>query len=281
MGHLSTHSPLVSVAGAGLEKVKLEPVSAPGPVILIPSVQRDGTVAYTVQQQQVPGLVPSAAIPAHTASSPVKSSSKVAIQRNPSKQKVILPKTCQHTPSISTVSHLTQPNRLNPSTQNLVPVAQYLSTPSSGGQKLVMGPTMTSPGAGPIQPTILRRKEASVRKVQLITGTEGETRNIEIVSSNGEVSVSSDKPLSRLELQHVQSIIRHQKESGTKEAAKQIYRVMYPPSQQTKPEKVASSKSIELVNLEEEVSLDDSSAEAEQPFSVAALVKEISKRGGV
>ena len=278
MGPLTTHShsPLVSVAGAGLDKVKLEPVSAPSPVILIPSVQRDGTVAYTVQQQHVPGLGPSAAITAHTVSSPVKSSSKVAIQRNPSKQKVILPKTCQHTPSISTVSH-----RLNQSTQNLVPVAPYLSTPSTGGQKLVMGPTMTSPGAGPIQPAILRRKEASVRKVQLITGTEGETRNIEIVSSNGEVSVSSDKPLSRLELQHVQSIIRHQKESGTKEAAKQIYRVMYPPppSQQTKSEKVASSKTIELVNLEEEVSLDDSNTEAEQPFSVAALVKEISKRG--
>ena len=133
--------------------------------------------------------------------------------------------------------------------------------------------------------TILKRNLPTVRQVQLITGNEGQSRNIDIITSpNGEVSVSSDQPLSQLEIQHVQSIIKHQKEErqrgGSANTEKQIYKVVYP--SQVKQDKVVKSTpaAIETVNLEEEVNLDDDvTIVDEQAFSVAAIVRELSRRG--
>ena len=287
------------------------------PMILIPTLQSDGTVAYTFQQgagntfnQTIPSILnqSQSSIINPNITSQTKSPQKVAILRPTPKQKVILPKTFKQCPNSlvapspaivgqSPPKSLSAGCRMSPSSIRNVPVVQHTPSQLSSSSRMSTDPsiknnivTLNTSNKISSVPAILRRSEpsTSVRKVQLITGEDGQRRNIEIMSSNGETSISSDQPLTQLEIQHVQSIIQHQKEdrgdgSG---GGKQVYKVVYPAHIKQNSANVpgpSKTKTIDLVNLEEEISMEENVDDQEHSFSVAetaaAIVREFTKRG--
>ena len=280
------------------------------PMILIPTLQSDGTVAYTFQQgggsgfnQTVPSILNQASIINPNISSPTKTQQKIAILRPTPKQKVILPKTLKQgqSPIIPpspvvvgqpTTKGLSPVSRMSQSSIRTTPVLQQTPSQLSCSSRMsTMTPVKNNiiplNTANKISsvPAILRRSDPStnVRKVQLITGEDGQRRNIEIITCNGETSISSDQPLTQLEIQHVQSIIQHQREDGSG-GGKQVYKVVYPAhikqnSATVPPPGPSKTKTIDLVNLEEEISLEENNDDQEHSFSVAAIVREFTKRG--
>ena len=209
--------------------------------------------------------------------------------RNPGiKPKVILPKSSQQ--NIRKVPHPAP--LLSAQTTKITPAATSASL-SIAKQSFLVAPkpafvgqvNVKSPDKQNKLPAILKRPEPIVRKVQLVVGNEGQSKNIDIMTSaKGEVSISTDQPLTQVEIKHLQSIIQHQREEREKgiiadSSEKQVYRVVYPTQvQQNKIQK--TSAAIETVNLEDDPDTSETDiTEDDQTFSVAAMVREISKRG--
>ena len=279
--------PLTPIQGLQEDKVKLEvPHVIPhlgggaGPVLLVPSLQSEGVLTYAVQTGPGQGssyaphmsLAPVSTVRPGDVSvtSPIKAAKRIPVLRNSQKQKVILPKTPQQQP-IPVSSTCNQQLRTN-----LIPtdLGQKRAVPLPATQTHQI-PTIR------INPGVQKPREMNVRKVQLITGLDSEIKNIELLATpNGETRIRYDKPLTDLEMQYVKSIIQHQRENGGggEGGARQVYRVVYP--SHLKPEKTGKPKAIDFIDLEEEAALTKNNVvEEEQPFSVAALVKEFSKRG--
>ena len=253
-----------------------------GPVLLVP----DGVLAYAVQPQEAsfgspinirslaPPVTNNVPLPgAVSVTSPIKSAPRIPIARTSQKQKVILPKSSQQTTIVSSTCNQQLSPNLLPNVRN-----QGVSvTPRT------MAPTQSHPFPNiRVSTGLQKQREPKVRKVQLITGTNGESKNIELVTAmNGETMMSCDKPLTELELQHVKSIIQHQKENGSQETggAKQVYKVVYP--SHLKPEATVNPKTIDIIDLEEDALPKNNDGVEGQTFSVAAFVKEFSRRGRV
>ena len=256
ISHLHNGDP-VTVTDS-LDKVKLEPhtpkiVPSGGgggggggasQMILIPTLQSDGTVAYAVQQNNTTfhrnlPLHPGPLIPA-SQTSPSKVQHKVGLLRpspSPLRPKNILPKTFQPQPPClpgdTSRNHIGAPVRppgFPPGPR--VAVAASL-------QKL-------TPGEGKIQ----------------LSRAAGESKTVALSYSGAEVNIRCDQQLSQLELHHVQSIIR-QAQPG-----QQVYRVVTPSTAQG-----------DRVSLEQEQE-GGKEEEKEQHFSVAALVRQLSSGRG-
>ena len=251
-----------------------------GPVLLVP----DGVLAYAVQPQEAsfgsqinirslaPPVTNNVPLPgAVSVTSPIKSAPRIPIARTSQKQKVILPKSSQQTTIVSSTCNQQLSSNLLPNVRN------------QGVTPRTMAPTQSHPFPSiRVSTGLQKQREPKVRKVQLITGTNGESKNIELVTAmNGETMMSCDKPLTELELQHVKSIIQHQKENGSQETggAKQVYKVVYP--SHLKPEATVNPKTIDIIDLEEDALPKNNDGAEGQTFSVAAFVKEFSRRGRV
>ena len=279
---------LPNVTEAGIDtEVKVEVnhvaphLSGAGPVLLVP----DGVLAYAVQPQQeasfgshinIRNLAPpvtNVPLPgAVSVTSPIKSSApRIPIVRTSQKQKVILPKSSQHATIVSSTCNLRS---------NLIPSDQVRNQGIPVTSR-TMPPTQSHPFPNiRVSTGLHKEREAKVRKVQLITGPNSESKNIELFTTmNGETSVSCDKPLTEVEFQHVKSIIQHQKENGGQEAGgtKQVYKVVYP--SHLKPETTVNPKTIDFIDLEEDALPKNNDVAEGQTFSVAAFVKEFSRRG--
>ena len=274
-------TPIQPLPEAGVDEVKVEVTHvAPhlggggaGPVLMVPTLP-DGVLAYAVQpgssqeasfgsQINIRSLAPvtNVALPV---TSPVKSAQRIPVVRSSQKQKVILPKSAQLPTSVSPTQHL-RPNLL-PQNQG-VQMTPRTMPPSQSHQF----PNIR------VSTGLQKQREATVRKVQLITGKDSESKIIELVTSlNGETSVRCDKPLTEFELRHVKSIIKDQKETG---GAKQVYTVVFPSASHSKPETTVNPKTIDFIDLEEDALIKNSDVADSQTFSVAAFVKEFSKRG--
>ena len=284
--------PLPDVTEAGVvPEVKVEVTHvAPhlggggGPVLLVP----DGVLAYAVQPQEAafgsPINIRSLATPvtnvplpgpgAVSVTSPIKSVPRIPIARTSQKPKVILPKSSQQTTIVSSTCNQQLSSNLLPNVRN-----QGVSvTPRT------VALTQSHPFPNiRVSTGLQKQREPKVRKVQLITGANGESKNIELATAmNGETMMSCDKPLTELELQHVKSIIQHQKENGSQETGggKQVYKVVYP-SSHLKPEATVNPKTIDIIDLEEDALPKNNDVAEGQTFSVAAFVKEFSRRGRV
>ena len=311
--------------------VRSERLVKPPAMVLIPTLQSDGTVAYTVQQTDFsaglslqPGDIKAAENPTTTVnvsssavlqSSPTRSltQNKVSILRQSNKQKVILPKTFQQAPHHflpPNQPHMTPIQKLVTNSQN-APFGQIqsqaqinsirrvipTSTPSGlykqnnpGTNHIVTNvgspsrPTFLSPSISRAPSVLLKTnggqssqkslftsadtKQTStisstdpsmvnVRRLQLITGADGHSRPIEVICSGGEANVRSDQPLTQLEMQHIQSILQHQKQEGS-ETGNQVYRVMYPKQVKHLQEQVKTLASVQGVELRKQEQLEDS-----------------------
>ena len=232
-----------------VDKVKVEPLP-PGLVdsmILIPTLQSDGTVAYAVQQS---APLQSRQGPVNTSSSVVNSSKvqhHVPLLRT-NKPKNILPKTCQPPGLGLTSGPLSTPTTPNTITQILAPVQPQAFAPRVTASVPKVSP---SPGG------------TVVRKLQ-IRRSDGQTKTVELSCRGTEVNIRSEQPLTQLELQHVQSVMR---QGG--QQAQQVYRLVTPPQQ---------VNSFDLVSLEEEQT--PHKDQDKEHFSVAAFVREFSKGRG-
>ena len=194
----SSTSSTVAAATVRLDnKIKIEPQfgllqgasssSASGSIIMIPSVvQSDGNIAYTIQDTSSGKQPPQrniSIIQPPVLSTPVKQNQKLPMLM----PKVILPK------------NTTQPSMMR--------------SMSSNAQSSIVLPV--NPVIKSAQTMINRAQPAAgtsvVRRVQLVS--DGQIRNIDIVQhQTGENSVRSDKPLTPLELKHVQSIMQHKRD---------------------------------------------------------------------
>ena len=246
-----------------LDKVKVEPLpplvggrGAVDSMILIPSLQSDGTVAYAVQQtipvpvqQRQPLINPTSSVISTCNTSPCKLPNSVPILRNTqNKPKNILPKTFQpgpppakqHKPVVGPMPILTSGPTVTPSvTPTPNTMTQILAPVPQGFGPRVRAPTEAG--------TVLRKLE--------MRRSDGQTVAVNLSYSGAEVSIRSEQPLSQLELQHVQCAIRQAQPS------QQLYRLLTPPH---------------IVNLEGESS-QSKEQDKEQHFSVAAFVREFSK----
>ena len=246
------HRSDTATAQDSLDKVKVEPLAANllsggaavDSMILIPTLQSDGSLAYAVQPgipvQPGQALInTTTSVISSSNSSPNKLQHKVALLRNNvNKPKNILPKTFQPQPCPAKLCKPPQP-----------PV-----TPSTMSQILA-----------PLQPqgfTRVTPSETVNRKVQL-RRTDGQTKTVELSYTGAEVNIRCEQPLNQLELQHVQSIMRQ-----SSQPSQQVYRVVNP----------ARQTSVDIVNLEEEP--DKEQEQDKEHFSVAAFVREFSKNRG-
>ena len=236
-----------SEAGS-VDKVKVEPLP-PGLVdsmILIPTLQSDGTLAYAVQpsaplQSRQGPVNTSSSVICSSQASPSKLHHHVPLLRT-NKPKNILPKTCQPPAPVSTP---TTPNTI---TQIIAPVQPQAFAPrvTASVAKVVPSPGRTV-----------------VRKLQ-IRRSDGQTKTVELSCRGTEVNIRSEQPLTQLELQHVQSVMRQGQQQ-----AQQVYRLVTP-SQQV--------NSFDLVSLEEDQT--PHKDQDKEHFSVAAFVREFSKGRG-
>ena len=220
-------------------------------MILIPTLQSDGTVAYAVQQNSFhPPCLPiqpgpgqalinqtTTVIPA-SQTSPSKVQHKVGLLRHNSlKHKNILPKTFQPQP---------------------VSLTGDRRTPSYG-PRVAAAVQKVSPSEAQCGPGNLLNRKIQVRR------SAGESKTLALSYSGAEVNIRCDQQLSQLELHHVQSIIR-QAQPG--QSGQQVYRVVTP---NTPPD---------IVNLEQQRDAGKEEEDKEQHFSVAAFVREFSSRRG-
>ena len=247
-----------------------------GPVLIVPALP-DGVLAYAVQpssgqeasfgsQINIRSLTPVTNVSLPVTSS-VKSARRIPVVRNSQKHKVILPKSSQLPTAVSTTCNQHLRQNLLPQNQG-VQITTRTLPPSSQSQQFPNIRISTG----------LQKQRETVRKVQLITGKDSESKIIELVTTlNGETSARCDKPLTEFELQHVKSIIKDQKETG---GTKQVYTVVFPSASQiSKPETTVNSKTIDFIDLEEDALIKNNDVADSQTFSVAAFVKEFSKRG--
>ena len=229
ISHLHSGGP-VTVTDS-LDKVKLEPhtpkiVAAGGgggggasQMILIPTLQSDGTVAYAVQQNNsfhpsLPGqglINQTTTVIPSSQTSPTKSQQKVGLLRHNAisiKPKNILPKTFQPQPSPS-------------------PLCSTSLKPPGFGPRVTASDTPCGPG------------NLGNRKIQL-SRPDGGNKTVALTYSGSEVNIRCDQHLSQLELHNLQSVIR--------QSSQQVFRLVTP----TTPPHIVNLEEEEEVTGKEE-----------------------------
>lgn len=229
-------------------------------VIFVPTVQIDGGVAYTVQPRHGLTRPQQQSIDIHSA----------VIQSGPSlvapSVNVIKPTTNQCQVISQSAAHKIKPKTILPKSLNLTQIKSNIVYQSS-----ILENNKSPVKILPTLPSIIRKPSQgmSVRRIQLITGNNGQHRNIEIITKDGETSIKSDQQLSSLEVKHVQSIIQHQKDFKGCEGEKQVYQVVYPSNvQQPSHPPVTGGE-----NIVEDRSIKESS------INVSALVSQMKRKG--
>ena len=228
--------------------------SSTGPVIFVPNLQVDGGVAYTAVQPRQ-GLTTQQQTFGIQSEAVIQGSSAGLVSIN------VLKPTDQSDAISQTFSPKPKPKTILPKSSNAMKTNFQYHLNNTEKSPVKLQPSL---------PTILRKPQGtSVRRVQLITGNNGQHCNIEIITKNGETSIKSDQHLSPLEVKHVQSIIQHQKDFKGTEGERQVYQVVYPthvqpPTHSSSREKDDNDRMIEG---------------KESAINVQALVSQIKRKG--